>query len=210
MRPLPIALAVMLALTFALRGRARWHAPANTVVTCMALALLVLPAWRIASFEWQHGAARNAWDPDRAMAEMPALAGKGVAAERPDIYHFVFDRYGSEDTLTRHFGITEPIGPLPRIRGFYVARDAFSNYLSTAPSLASTFHMDYLDDLVADPRVTGQNWHPLFAMLDDNRVGRLPARPGLPAAPVRLLVGRARTTIPTRTRTAERARASST
>ena len=32
--------------------------------------------------------------------------------------------------------------------------------------------MDYLDDLVADPRVTGQNWHPLFAMLDDNRVGR--------------------------------------
>ena len=101
----------MLALTFALRGRARWHAPANTVVTCMALALLILPAWRIAGFEWQHGAARNAWDPDRAMADMPALAGKGVAAERPDIYHFVFDRYGSEDTLTRHFGITEPIGP---------------------------------------------------------------------------------------------------
>ena len=44
--------------------------------------------------------------------------------------------------------------------------------MSTGPSLASTFHMDYLDALAADPRVKGSNWHPIFRMLDDNRVGR--------------------------------------
>ena len=32
--------------------------------------------------------------------------------------------------------------------------------------------MDYLTEIVADPRVSGADWHPLFAMMDDNRVGR--------------------------------------
>ena len=90
----------------------------------------------------------------------------------PDIYHFVFDRYGSENTLKRHFGSeAPPIGDFLEARGFYVAHRSFSNYLSTGHSLASTFHMDYLSELAADPRVSGNNWHPIFRMLDDNRVG---------------------------------------
>ena len=94
-------------------------------------------------------------------------------AERPpDIYHFVFDRYGSEETLVRHYGIREPIGGFLESRGFYVARDSYSNYLSTGHSLASTFSMDYLDALADDPRVFANDWHPIFEMLDDNRVGR--------------------------------------
>ena len=58
-----------------------------------------------------------AYDADRAMAEMPELPAPTRADARPtppDIYHFVFDRYGSEETLARHYGIGEPIGALPR------------------------------------------------------------------------------------------------
>jgi hypothetical protein len=53
-----------------------------------------------------------------------------------------------------------------------VARDSNSNYLKTGHSLASNFYMDYLTRLAEDPRVEGANWHPIFKMLDDHRVGR--------------------------------------
>jgi hypothetical protein len=173
-RPLPVALVVMLGLTVALRGRRSWHAFAHTVMASIAVVILAVPVWHVAVFHWRHGAARDAYDANRAMAEMPELAGgSGVAgAAMPDIYHFVFDRYGSERTLARHYGVADPIGAWLEAQGFYVARDSFSNYLSTGHSLASTFHMDYLTELAADPRVTGNNWHPIFEMLDDNRVGR--------------------------------------
>jgi Sulfatase len=171
-RPLPFAVIVMVALTFALRGTRRWHAFAHTVLTSVAVAVLAVPVWHAAAFEWRHGAARRAYDADRAMDEMPQLARGDTAAARPDIYHVVFDRYGSEKTLARHYGVRDPIGAWLESRGFYVARDSHSNYLSTGHSLASTFHMDYLDELAANPRVTGNNWHPIFKMLRDNRVGR--------------------------------------
>src|SRR5690606_38465208 len=56
--------------------------------------------------------------------------------------------------------------------GFHVVRSANSNYHRTALSLASTFHMDYLDLLADDTRVAGYNWRPTHAMLGDHRVAR--------------------------------------
>jgi hypothetical protein len=143
-------------------------------MACIAVALIAKPIWLAAAFEWRNGAARQAYDADRAMAAMPELAQAGGGADgvQPDIYHFVFDRYGSEETLQQHYGIREPIGGFLESHGFYVARDSFANYVSTGHSLASTFDMDYLTELAADPRVFGSNWHPLFAMIEDNRVGR--------------------------------------
>ena len=172
-RPLPVALGVMIALTFGLGGARRWHGLVHTVMACIAVALIARPVWVVADFEWRHGAATAAYDADRAMAAMPALAQAGAAGgEAPDIYHIVFDRYGSEETLREHYGVREPIGPFLESKGFYVARDSFANYVSTGHSLASTFAMDYLTELAADPRVFGANWLPLFEMMDDSRVGR--------------------------------------
>ena len=170
-RPLPIALAVMALLTVAVCRGTRSHVFVRTVLTCMALVIVATPVWRIVAFELRHGAARSAYDADQAAAELPVPADPGGAVPPPDIYHVVFDRYGSERTLARHFGIGEPVGTFLESRGFYVARDSFSNYLSTGHSLASTFFMDYLT-LDRDPRVFANNWHPIFAMLDDHRVGR--------------------------------------
>lgn len=171
-RPLPFALAAMVLLTLALRGNRGWHRPVATVVTCIALALVAKPVWLAATFEWEHGPARQAYDGAAAMAAMPELATAPSPDAPPDIYHFVFDRYGSEETLERVFGVTEPVGGFLEAQGFYVARDSFSNYLSTGHSLASTFSMDYLTDLADDPRVYGKNWQPIFEVVDDNRLGR--------------------------------------
>ena len=174
-RSLPFALAVLGALTLVvLRLPPALLGAVHTVLGAVALAILAPPLWQAAAFEWRHGDARAAFDPDRAEAQIREAAGAAPSADGrpPDIYHLVFDRYGSDDTL-RGYGAEGSIEGFLEARGFFVARESHSNYLKTGPSLASTFHMDYLDVLADDPRVEGANWHPIFEMLEDHRVGRL-------------------------------------
>lgn len=108
---------------------------------------------------------------DRRVRAAPAAIAAG-AARPPDIYHLVFDRYGSAETLARHYGVSSGIGALLEERGFYVAERSHANYLKTGHSLASTFYLDYLDLLADDPRVPGPSWHGIFAMLQDHRAAR--------------------------------------
>jgi hypothetical protein len=167
---LSFAAAAMLLLSVAAHRWGNRLAGVNTVLTAIALVMLATPAWKVAAYEWRNGEARQAYDADRAAADLPPPVA--TAGRPPDIYHFIFDRYGSEELLARHYDIDEPIGAFLEERGFYVARESHSNYLKTGPSLAATFAMDYLTFLAEDPRVEGANWHPLFEMLDDHRVGR--------------------------------------
>lgn len=174
-RSLPVALLILiLATVLAFRLR-RAAIAMHSVLTGIAAVLLVTPAWQAATYEWSHGAATAAYDADKAMEEIaPYLpAGDGAADRPPDIYHFVFDRYASEDILRRHYGVdNSDIGRFLQDHGFYVAHASNSNYLKTGHSLASTFYMDYLDPLEEDERVKGSNWRPIYKMLSDHRVGR--------------------------------------
>jgi hypothetical protein len=173
-RPLPIALAVMAALTWLAHRWGRSLGLVHTVLIGIAAVMVATPAWKAAAYEIRNGDARLAYDPDRAEAAMPQVAGPlpGGAARPPDIYHFIFDRYASEAVLSQHYGIEERISEYLEERGFYVAGASHSNYLKTGHSLASTFYMDYLTNLADDPRVEKETWHPIFKMLDDHRVGR--------------------------------------
>ncbi|MFP4537396.1 MAG: sulfatase-like hydrolase/transferase [Dichotomicrobium sp.] len=169
------ALALVTALAFVLR---RAMVITHYVLTGIAAALLAQPVWQAAAYEWRNGAAREAYDPGRAMAEiaqyLPAGGLEAATSRTPDIYHFVFDRYASEGILRRHYDFdNSAIGSFLEQRGFYVARASNSNYQKTGHSLASAFYMDYLDFLERDERVTGRNWHPIYAMLDDHRVARM-------------------------------------
>ena len=105
-------------------------------------------------------------------AELPQMAARAAGTDRPpDIYHFVFDRLASDEILARHFGVEPGIGRFLGERGFYVAEASHSNYPMTGHSLASMFYMDYLG-LLADPRVAGDNWQPVYEMVSDHRVAR--------------------------------------
>jgi len=147
----------------------------HSVLTGIAVVLLITPLWKMANHEWRHGAGRDIYDLEEAMAEIePYTAG---ASERragkrpPDIYHFIFDRYASEPVLKEQFGIdNHAIGQFLEEHGFYVARNSNSNYQKTGHSLSSTLYMDYLDLLGDDPRAKDSNWHPIYKMLDQNRV----------------------------------------
>jgi hypothetical protein len=175
---LPFALGALLLLTLACHRLRFLCAPLHVVLSAIAVVMVVTPLWRIAAFEWRNNDARAVYQPVRATADMsrfwPPAASADVGATRPpDIYHFVFDRYGSAEMLARHYGVERSADGFLQERGFYVAPKSHSNYLKTGQSVASTFYMDYLDLLADDPRVDGSNWHPIFAMLDDHRVGRL-------------------------------------
>lgn len=172
-RPLPVALAALLVASLALHRWPRAAAPLHTVLGAIALVMAATPLWQAATFELRNGGARAAYDADAAALALPEPAAPDAGAPRPpDIYHFVFDRYGSEDTLLRHYGTEAPIYGFLEDQGFYVARGSRSNYNRTAHSLASTFYMDYLGFLASDPRVDGANWQALYPMLDDHRAAR--------------------------------------
>ncbi len=65
--------------------------------------------------------------------------------DRPDIYYIVLDAYGRHDTLGA-FDNSPFLAELEK-RGFYVAREATSNYRSTIQSLASSLNLAYYHDL---------------------------------------------------------------
>lgn len=154
-----------------------WRAdlkPANAILNCIALAILIAPAWKVASYAWHAGDLSFSVE---ASVDHIQTASTGAPAtgphEKPDIYYFIFDRYGSQSVLAEHYDFdNSEIVDFLEEKGFYVAGDSRANYLKTAHSLASTFHMDYLDFLRQDPRSRAGSWHPIYDMVKDHRVGR--------------------------------------
>ncbi len=65
----------------------------------------------------------------------------------PDIYYIILDMYPSNVTFKKHFNFdnTAFINTLEK-KGFYVAKDSYSNYPVTHLSLSSSLNMDYINE----------------------------------------------------------------
>jgi len=175
---LPIILAIMAIIAVAVAWARIDFTPANVVLNGIAFVLFIFPAWQVASHEWSAGGGSRviakAFDESAQEATDASLVADPTRAKNtPDIYYFIFDRYGSQSTLAEYFGFDNgDLIDFLEAKGFYVASDSHANYLKTAHSLASTFNMGYLDFLREDPRSKIGDWHPIFDMLRDHRVGR--------------------------------------
>ena len=91
-----------------------------------------------------------------------------------DIFYVVPDRYPRADVLREVFDHDNgPFVSWLEDRGFQVADGALANYPKTAHSLAATWNMAPVDELVPDPPADGGDWQPLYALLRDHRLGRL-------------------------------------
>ena len=88
---------------------------------------------------------------------------------KPDIYYFIFDRYGDSQTA-RAYGFENDIEEYLTSKGFYVARSSRANYMKTALSLSSSLNLRYLDDVVRGRERTA-NWTPVYQHLWRHRVG---------------------------------------
>jgi hypothetical protein len=172
---MPIMLAALAMVSIAVAWPRIDFTPANAVLNGIAIMIFVVPAWQVASHQWKAGGAsiRSVLDEAAHAAEASPAARLAATKNTPDIYYFIFDRYASQSVLADYYGFdnSDLIGFLED-KGFYVASNSRANYLKTAHSLASTFHMDYLDFLAEDPRSRIGDWHPIYDKLRDHRVGR--------------------------------------
>ena len=92
------------------------------------------------------------------------VTSSGEATRRPDIYWIILEEYGSRSVLQDQFEYDNaPFLDALRRRGFYVADRATANYLKTAPSLAATRQMDYLDaGALREQATSDDDWGPLY------------------------------------------------
>jgi hypothetical protein len=175
---LPIMLAALAVVFVAVAWPRVDFTPANAILNGIAFMIFIIPVWQVASHSWKGGGslrpAAAAFDEASYAAERSAVSAPAATENTPrQIFYFIFDRYGSQPVLANYYGFdnSDVIGFLEE-KGFYVASNSRANYLKTAHSVASTFHMDYLDFLAEDPRSRIGDWHPLYDMLRDHRVGR--------------------------------------
>ena len=91
--------------------------------------------------------------------QLPPRTGRN----RPDIYYIILDAYGRHDALGE-FDNSDFLRELER-RGFYIAKDATSNYKSSIQSLASSLNLAYLHDLGARAPKTERDG---IALVQDN------------------------------------------
>lgn len=174
-----VAAAALLLLVVVALAPVRLSLP-NAALNGIALVLLANPAWLAVAYEWNvfrgdppEVARAFAEDASRYPADKGIPAGLPAPAARPDIYYVIFDRYASQAVLHDEFGFdNQPLVDFLGENGFYVAPQSVSNYLKTAPSLASSLHMDYIDFLADGERTRRSDWHPIYRMLAESRVAR--------------------------------------
>lgn len=146
----------------------RGFQPAASLLTILALGMLVLPAWKIAT-----GATRPRALPGLSKDVLgPPLAGRSPGdMPPPDIYYLVPDGYARHDTLQEIFGYdnSEFLDAL-RARGFYIAEQSRSNYCQTGLSLTSSLNLEYLDPLVAKVDPQNDGLHALLNVFPRNRL----------------------------------------
>lgn len=88
-----------------------------------------------------------------------------------DIYYLVLDRYGSDWSLERRYGIDSDLPEWLAGEGFQVIPGARANYRATDFSLASTLNMRFLDDLTERFGPVSDDRTPARQLLDDHEVG---------------------------------------
>lgn len=116
------------------------------------------------------------------VAIVPSLGGEGQGAATTiaanggsgaDIWYLIPDRYPRADTLEETFDYNnEPFLSGLEERGFDVATQSLANYPKTAHSLASTWNLEYLDDLIDLDAQDGSSWGPLYALLREHTLGK--------------------------------------
>lgn len=137
----------------------RWHRP----LSFFACVLVAIPAFQIVSAQMGKGSALAG-----------PTVGSQAAKDYPDIVYIILDGYGRTDVFERLYGFSDQtfIEGLEE-RGFYVAKQARTNYCQTELSISSALNHDYIQNLTSIRQ--GQGDRPNFAeALDNSRaMGRL-------------------------------------
>lgn len=98
---------------------------------------------------------------------------EGAEAPARDIWYIIPDRYPRLDTLATDYDFDNAaFQDHLRDLGFTVQDRARANYPKTSHSLAGTWNLDTVQDLVPFPPEAGADSQPLYDLLDDHALGR--------------------------------------
>lgn len=101
------------------------------------------------------GADLHGANPDETPAP-PVVLGTPAATSLPDVYYIILDGYTRADVLDEVYDFdNEPFLGQLEDRGFYVARESYSNYPATYLSLSSSLNERYVTPELVAGRVQG-------------------------------------------------------
>src|SRR5688572_19160359 len=86
--------------------------------------------------------------------------------QRPDILYIILDGYGRKDILQKYYALdNQPFLDSLKQEGFQVAEKSTSNYCRTVASVASSFNLDYIQNL--DNNLPGFCFADLEKLIED-------------------------------------------
>jgi hypothetical protein len=161
---LPLAYLALGAFAVWLYRLKRPLATLTAVANLVALGAVLPPAFTIVTTIT--AASREA----REVPPLEPIHTAAAPARKPDIYYFVFDRYGDQETMRANGLDNDEFYEYLQRTGFYVARESKANYIKTILSLASSLNMSYLNDIAVVHRGSA-NYLPVYDRVKHHRVG---------------------------------------
>ncbi len=92
---------------------------------------------------------------------------------RPDIYYIILDGFAGENVLRKIYGLEPVLADQLRSSGFYIAREARSNYFRTNYSLVSSLNMSYLHPPLVPESIPRMGFSYLRERLQHNAVRQI-------------------------------------
>ncbi|MCR4324759.1 MAG: sulfatase-like hydrolase/transferase [Candidatus Curtissbacteria bacterium] len=144
-----------------------------TLLFLVATTIATLNLVKIVPFEinrWLDGRKLNQY----VSGNLGQITVPNEADLKPDIYYFIFDRYGRQDVLEKHFDFQNRSHiEFLQSNGFWVGHESYANYPKTFLSLSSSLNITYLDFLtpiLGDKQ--GDQVNVYRQLLQDNQMAR--------------------------------------
>ncbi|RJQ56197.1 MAG: hypothetical protein C4526_02060 [Nitrospiraceae bacterium] len=144
----------------------------TNLLNAMSVLLIVLAFVNVFIFKFKERYVSH--DSRHSVEENTDILTFSKTDKQPDIYYIILDRYCRADSLKEVYGYdnNEFLNYLTD-KGFYVADQSRSNYMTTAPSLSSSLNMEHVFHLKEEMGTDSRDFTMLYAMLRDYKVLRL-------------------------------------
>jgi hypothetical protein len=144
-----IWIALMLLVYHLATRKENWKRFTPQFLILVAVVAFMIPSIRIV---WNWGRIRPLLSNYSVKSTLDVELTPDIGLGKPDVYYILLDGYGREDILEEFFRYDNSyfLDEL-KVQGFFVAEKSRSNYSNTISSLASSFNMNYLEDIADIP-----------------------------------------------------------
>jgi hypothetical protein len=137
---------------------------ATTIITVMAIALIVFPAVNITTYYFQQNENYENYETVNFIQDVEI-------ENAPNIYYIILDEYAPQKTLLDTFSFDNSnFLDYLREKGFYVASESYANYSTTFQTLASVLNMEYVNWIGDEIEENSNDHHLAYKLVEKNKV----------------------------------------